>query len=45
LNEEIQGYIIAGSANLKMNFVNNETLSPSIKNKIIKVIDVAQGSE
>jgi peptide subunit release factor 1 (eRF1) len=45
LNEEINGYIIAGSANLKMDFVTNEALSASIKNKIIKVIDVAQGAE
>jgi len=45
LNEEIHGYIIAGSANLKMDFVNSEALSASIKSKIIKVIDVAQGAK
>lgn len=28
-----------------MDFVNNENLSPQIKKKIIKVIDIAQGSE
>jgi peptide chain release factor subunit 1 len=28
-----------------MDFISNESLSPQIKNKIIKVIDIAQGSE
>jgi peptide subunit release factor 1 (eRF1) len=28
-----------------MDFVSNENLSSQIKNKIIKVIDIAQGSE
>lgn len=28
-----------------MDFISNENLSPQIKNKIIKVIDIAQGSE
>ena len=45
LSQEVQGFILAGSANIKMDFLNNENLSPQIKNKIIKVIDIAQGSE
>ena len=28
-----------------MDFIGNENLSPQIKNKIINVIDIAQGSE
>jgi peptide subunit release factor 1 (eRF1) len=40
----ILGFIIAGSAGLKHDFIENIELSPSIRQKIITVLDVAQGS-
>jgi peptide subunit release factor 1 (eRF1) len=45
LKEEPQGYVVAGSANIKNDFIENEILAPFIKKKILKVIDIAQGSE